>query len=386
MGTWSGSRALVTGASRGIGRAIAVALAAEGAHVVLVGRDWAALEQTAARCRETAPEEAARRVGGGAVATVSGPLVVVADITDPERGRRAARGEHGDELDLLANVAGAPGSASLLKDLDDVADWQAAFKLHVLAPARLLRVCYDALASAGGAVVNIGSIAANAAVPRSAAYSAAKAGLRVAHTGDRDRVGARRHPGKPGRARLRRHGVQRAADRGRLRAGAAGQGADPPRGDAGVRRPGRSLRGQQPGHDRGGTAHRRRPDGKAVSKVIAPDEAVVLVPDGSVDRHRRRADDAQAGRAARRDRPRPPRSDAVDDARVARSRRRISSTRSSAARRRCSSSRRPRSTAPGASTRAGSRPGACPVRSRFPTSRCLSDASWPIAPTIRRAS
>ena len=73
-------------------------------------------------------------------------------------------------------MAGAPGSASLLKDLED-ADWQAAFELHVLAPARILRACHAPLANAGGAVVNIGSIAANAAVARSAAYSAAKAGL-----------------------------------------------------------------------------------------------------------------------------------------------------------------------------------------------------------------
>ncbi len=174
MGTWSGRRALVTGASRGIGRAIAVALATDGAHVALVGRDWAALEETAARCREAAPE-AARRAGGSAVATVAGPLVVVADVTDPDAAdvlREAA----GDVLHLLVNVAGAPGSASLLTDLDD-ADWQAAFELHVLAPARILRACHEALASAGGAVVNIGSIAANAAVARSAAYSAAKAGL-----------------------------------------------------------------------------------------------------------------------------------------------------------------------------------------------------------------
>ena len=245
MGTWSGRSALVTGASRGIGRAIAVALAAEGARVALVGRDRPALEATAALCREAAPAAAARRGPAPAAAGrwapttrgedaaaatgrdaatatlggAAGPLVVVADVTDSNAADafREAIEALGGGLDLLANVAGSPGSASLLKDLDD-ADWEAAFELHVLAPARLLRVCYDALASAGGAVVNIGSIAANAAVPRSAAYSAAKAGLASLTRRDRDRVGARRHPSKPGRARLCRHGVQRAADRGRLRA------------------------------------------------------------------------------------------------------------------------------------------------------------------------
>jgi NAD(P)-dependent dehydrogenase (short-subunit alcohol dehydrogenase family) len=163
MGTWSGRSALVTGASRGIGRAVAVALAAEGARVALVGRDRAALDETARLCRGACGAE---------------PLVVVADVTDAAAGDafREAIDALGSELDLLANVAGSPGSAALLKDLED-ADWEAAFALHVLAPARLLRICHEALARAGGAVVNIGSIAANAAVPRSAAYSAAKAGL-----------------------------------------------------------------------------------------------------------------------------------------------------------------------------------------------------------------
>jgi 2-deoxy-D-gluconate 3-dehydrogenase len=159
VAAWSGRRALVTGASRGIGRAIAVALAAEGCRVALVGRDRAALEETAARC--------------GAE-----PLVVVADVTDAsaDGALRAVLEAYGGELDLLANVAGAPGSALALNELGD-ADWDAAFALHVVGPARLQRLCHDALAKAGGAVVNIGSIAANGAIPRSAPYSAAKAAL-----------------------------------------------------------------------------------------------------------------------------------------------------------------------------------------------------------------
>lgn len=52
---FAGKGALITGASRGIGRAIAVALAAEGANVALVGRDSAALEETAAACRAVHP-------------------------------------------------------------------------------------------------------------------------------------------------------------------------------------------------------------------------------------------------------------------------------------------------------------------------------------------
>ena len=160
MGAWSDRRALVTGASRGIGRAIAVALAAEGCRVALAGRDRDALEATAELC------------AGGA-----GPIVV-ADVTDPAHDEefRAALDALGGELDLLVNVAGTPGSALPLTELAD-ADWDAAFALHVVGPARLQRLCHDALARAEGAVVNIGSIAANGAIPRSAAYSAAKSAL-----------------------------------------------------------------------------------------------------------------------------------------------------------------------------------------------------------------
>jgi NAD(P)-dependent dehydrogenase (short-subunit alcohol dehydrogenase family) len=158
MSSWSGRRALVTGASRGIGRATAVALAAEGCRVALAGRDQTVLEEVARLCPDS--------------------LVVVADVTDPahDGAFTDALDAFGGELDLLATVAGAPGSALSLADLDD-ADWEAAFALHVLGPARLLRLCRGALARAGGAVVSIGSIAAHAAAPRSAPYSAAKAAL-----------------------------------------------------------------------------------------------------------------------------------------------------------------------------------------------------------------
>jgi len=151
---------LVTGASRGIGRAIAVALAGEGCRVALAGRDRAALDATAALCADGA-----------------GPIVV-ADLTDPahDDAFRAVLDAFGGELDLLANVAGTPGRALGLNDLGD-ADWDSAFALHVIGPARLQRLCHDALARTRGAVVNIGSIAAHAAVPRSAAYSAAKAAM-----------------------------------------------------------------------------------------------------------------------------------------------------------------------------------------------------------------
>jgi NAD(P)-dependent dehydrogenase (short-subunit alcohol dehydrogenase family) len=103
---------------------------------------------------------------------------VVADVTDPTSdGRfREVIDAFGGELDLLANVAGAPGRADLLVELDDAA-FEDAFALHVVGPARLMRLCHHALARSGGAVVNLGSISGAFAAPRSAPYSAAKAAL-----------------------------------------------------------------------------------------------------------------------------------------------------------------------------------------------------------------
>jgi len=145
--------ALVTGASRGIGRAVAIALAERGDRVVLVGRDEAALAETAARC--------------------PGSRVVVADLTGDLTAVAAAVGER---LDLLANVAGAPGRALPLDALDD-ADWAAALELNLLAAVRLQRLCLDALTAARGCVVNVGSIAAKGGIRNSAPYAGAKAAL-----------------------------------------------------------------------------------------------------------------------------------------------------------------------------------------------------------------
>lgn len=148
----------MTGASGGIGRAVAVALAAEGCRVALAGRNEAGLRETAALC--------------------DGSLIVVADVTDPgsDAALRDVLDALGGELDLLANVAGAPGRAELLVELDDAA-FEEAFALHVLGPARLMRLCHHALARTGGAIVNFGSISGAYAAPRSAPYSTAKAAL-----------------------------------------------------------------------------------------------------------------------------------------------------------------------------------------------------------------
>ena len=130
-----GRVAVVTGASAGIGRATALALAAEGAEVVLVARRRALLDQVAA--------ELATR-----------PLVVEADLTDPAAATRIADAvvaEHG-RVDVLANVAGAaerPGDV-LTEEL-----WQRQFELNCHAKRRLTDALLPMLRTSGqGRVVN----------------------------------------------------------------------------------------------------------------------------------------------------------------------------------------------------------------------------------------
>jgi len=130
-----GRVAVVTGASAGIGRATALALAAEGADVVLVARRRALLDQVA-------DEMAAR------------PLVVEADLTDPRAAARIAdtvAAEHG-RVDVLANVAGAaeqPGEA-LTEEV-----WHRQFELNLHAKRRLTDALLPMLRTSGqGRVVN----------------------------------------------------------------------------------------------------------------------------------------------------------------------------------------------------------------------------------------
>ncbi len=135
----AGRVAVVTGASRGIGRAVAEALAGEGAAVTATARDPAALAEVAATIVHA---------GGRA-------CVCPADLRDPATPGAlvAATLEAFGTLDILVNNAGATRRGRFLDLTDD--DWADGFALKFFGSVRLTRAAWPHLRAAGGSLVNI---------------------------------------------------------------------------------------------------------------------------------------------------------------------------------------------------------------------------------------
>jgi NAD(P)-dependent dehydrogenase (short-subunit alcohol dehydrogenase family) len=157
--------ALVTGASRGLGRALAAGLAAAGYALIIDAREGAALE-------------AALTVISGEEPRV--PVVTVrGDVSDPAHRdalRHAADGLGG--LDLLVNNAGTLGASPLPAMADyPLAELRAAFEVNVVAPVALTQALLPVLRRRGGAVLNITSDAAVEAYAGWGGYGAVKAAL-----------------------------------------------------------------------------------------------------------------------------------------------------------------------------------------------------------------
>ena len=154
----SGRHALVTGASRGIGEAIAVALAAQGARVSLVGRDTQRLAELAAR------------LGGADLAV---PLV--ADVAQAEAVRSAftAARERLGPVHILVNNAGQAASAAFAKT--DEALWHRLLGVNLTGTYLCTREAIgDMLAAGFGRIINIASIAGLRGAPYISAYAASK--------------------------------------------------------------------------------------------------------------------------------------------------------------------------------------------------------------------
>ena len=155
----AGRVALVTGASKGIGRTTAVWLSRAGYRVVLCARDEAALK------------EVASSLSGEA-------LVVPCDVTSPSDVLSAfetAETTWG-AVDVLVVNAGAGASAPLAETSDE--EWQRMLDLNLTAPFRCIRRAVPGMVSRGwGRIVVVASVAAKRGESRIAAYSASKHGV-----------------------------------------------------------------------------------------------------------------------------------------------------------------------------------------------------------------
>jgi NAD(P)-dependent dehydrogenase (short-subunit alcohol dehydrogenase family) len=160
--TGEGKVALVTGGSKGIGLAIAKALAASGANVVITGRDKAALD-------------AAAGAAGGGGGRIHG---VQADVQDPDAAARAVAEavKAFGGLDVLVNNAGV-GVFAHVEDMTP-ADWNRVLQTNL---SGVFYFCHAAIPEmkkrGGGWIINISSLAGKNSFDGAAAYCASKAGL-----------------------------------------------------------------------------------------------------------------------------------------------------------------------------------------------------------------
>jgi len=159
----TGKVAIVTGAGRGIGRAISVALAKEAATIVLTARAVDKLKETA---------QLVTAAGGKA-------HIVHAELTDEQSIKNLvkAAGERFSRLDILVNNAGITHSARLEETATE--DWDRCHNVNARAPFILCREALPLLKKAQAAyIINIASVVGVKGYPLQSAYTASKHALR----------------------------------------------------------------------------------------------------------------------------------------------------------------------------------------------------------------
>ncbi|MFK3676231.1 SDR family NAD(P)-dependent oxidoreductase [Microbacterium sp. NPDC090218] len=155
-----GTTALITGAASGIGRATAIALAAEGVRVALLDRDGVALQETAGVCRDA--------------------VLLVADVTDEDQvGAAVLSGVAAlGRLDAVVCCAGVSGPVGTSIEDTDLESWNRVLAVNVTGPFLVLKHALPALREADAAsVVLIASDSAFVASPGMVPYCTSKAAL-----------------------------------------------------------------------------------------------------------------------------------------------------------------------------------------------------------------
>lgn len=154
-GRLAGKRAFVTGAGQGIGRAVALAFAREGAHVIAASRTFSKMEDLPSKDPKIKPIEL--------------------DVTDGPAVRRAI--EEAGELDVLFNCAGWVHNGTILDCTEE--DWARSFDQNVTSMFHTIRAALPNMIARGrGSIINVASVASSiTGVPNRAAYGASKAAV-----------------------------------------------------------------------------------------------------------------------------------------------------------------------------------------------------------------
>ncbi|MDV3469878.1 SDR family oxidoreductase [Stenotrophomonas sp. C3(2023)] len=159
-----GQTALITGASAGIGLAIAHELASLGADLMIVGRDINALESARDELLDTYPQQQVK--------------ALAADVSDDEDRRQILDWveDHGEGLHLLVNNAGGNVSRPAVDYTED--QWRGIFETNLFSAFELSRYAYPLLSQhAASAIVNVGSVSGLTHVRSGVVYGMTKAGM-----------------------------------------------------------------------------------------------------------------------------------------------------------------------------------------------------------------